>query len=120
MTPKMANNRSISSKLISAKSEELTSKASYRNALNSRRCLVPADGYYDWKQVSKKGRTPYWVHFTEQSIFSIAGIWDEYEDEDGEIHHTFRIITVPTNHAVENGDDVMPAILQKEDRKKVD
>ena len=53
-TPKMANNKTISVKLYNARSDELTGKASYRIALESRRCLVPANGYYDWKRISKK------------------------------------------------------------------
>jgi len=56
-TPKMANDRSISIKLFNASYEDIKTKASYRNALKSRRCIVPADGYYDWKRISKKGRT---------------------------------------------------------------
>ncbi len=113
-TPKMANNKAVSPKLFSAFSDDLVSKASYRNALQSRRCIVPVDGYYEWKRISKKGRTPYWVHMLGQEIFSLAGLWDEFEDEEGETNHTFRIVTVPNNNLIDPSIQEMPAILDKE------
>ena len=117
-TPKMANNKTISSKLFNAASKDLLSKASYRNALKLRRCIVPVDGYYEWKRISKKGRTPYWIHMPEHVVFSLAGLWDDYDDEEGEIHHTFRVITVPNNNIIDSSNPEMPAILLEEDEKK--
>jgi len=115
-TPNLANNRAISQKLYGAKQGELLTKTSYRNALQSRRCLIPADGYYIWKKISKKGRTPYWIHLPNQQLMSFAGIWDEYEDEEGTMHHTFRMIIVESNNIVESEED-MPAILDIENEK---
>lgn len=112
-TPKMANDKTISPKLFNASAEDLLNKVSYRNALKSRRCIVPVDGYYEWKRISKKGRTPYWIHMPEKTIFSFAGIWDEYDDEDGETHHTFRVITVANNHLLDSPNPDMPAILEE-------
>ncbi len=117
VTPKMANDKTISAKLYNASSAELINKASYRNALQSRRCIVPVDGYYEWKRISKKGRTPYWIHMAGQVIFSLAGLWDEYEDGEGETHHTFRIITVPNNNLIDTPNPEMPAILEEATEK---
>ncbi|MDA0193896.1 MAG: SOS response-associated peptidase [Bacteroidetes bacterium] len=114
-TPKMANDKTISAKLYNARSDELTGKASYRIALESRRCLVPANGYYDWKRIGKKGRIPYWIYPETRDEFSFAGIWEEYDDDDGRTEHVFRIITVPTNGIVDSNSDQMPAILNSED-----
>ena len=113
VVPKMANNRTISPKLFNARADQLATKASYRNALRSRRCIIPADGYYDWKRVSKKGKTPYWIFMKDKAPFSFAGLWDEYDDEDGVTHHTFRIVTVDSNHILDETADQMPAILTK-------
>ena len=114
-TPKMANNKTISVKLYNARSDELTGKASYRIALESRRCLVPANGYYDWKRISKKGRIPYWIYPENHDEFSFAGIWEEYDDDDGSTEHVFRIITVLTNGILDSNSDQMPAMLDRED-----
>jgi len=114
-TPKMANNKRISIKLYNARSNELTGKASYRTALQSRRCIVPANGYYDWKRISKKGRTPYWIYLQNKVEFSFAGIWEEYEDDDTGAEHIFRIITVDSNGVLDSNTDQMPAILNTED-----
>ena len=109
----MANNKTISPKLFNAKADELAHKATYRSALRSRRCIIPADGYYEWKRVSKKGKTPYWVFLKGNPLFGFAGLWDEYDDEEGITHHTFRIVTVDSNELIDSTNDQMPAILEE-------
>ena len=114
----MANNRNLSIKLYNAKSEDLVNKVSFKRALSSRRCLVPANGYYQWKRVSKKGRTPYWISIPEEPVFSMAAIWDEFEDESGEVQHTFRVITVSDNGLVGMTENDMPAIFNTGEEKQ--
>ncbi|MEQ9425328.1 MAG: SOS response-associated peptidase [Cyclobacteriaceae bacterium] len=116
-TEKMANNKAVSPKLFNAFELELSIKASYRNALKSRRCLIPVDGYYEWKRISKKGRTPYYIFIENHEPFCVAGIWDEYEDEEGSAH-IFRAITTKGNSLISAADIPMPAILAREDEKK--
>jgi len=112
--PELAKNRSISSKLIYAEAESVHQKASTKNLLASSRCIVPVDGFYDWKKVSKKGKIPYRFIFGEKGVRSFPGIWEEFEDNDGNEVHTFKIITTVANEAVAEMSDRMPVILEKE------
>ena len=112
--PEWAQKKAVSSKLINAPVEQLTGKVSYKNALESRRCIIPADGFYAWKALGKKTRIPYRFVRYDKTIFAFAGLWEEFESEEGgEIYHTFSIITVPANSKVLEVDERMPAILSK-------
>ena len=81
--------------------------------LLQRRCLVLADGFYGWKKVGKKAMIPYRLVLKSREVFSIAGLWEEYDDEQGESFHTFSIITVPANELVLPISERMPAIIDK-------
>lgn len=117
--PEWAKKKAVSSKLINAPTEQLTSKTSYRNALEHRRCIIPADGFYAWKQVGKKTRIPHRFVRNDNNLFAFAGIWEEFEGgEDDEVYHTFMIITCAANDAVRAVDERMPVILTKENEKK--
>lgn len=117
--PEWAKKKSVSLKLINAPLEQLLTKSSYRNALENRRCIIPADGFYVWKQVGKKTRIPHRFVRTDNNLFAFAGIWEEFEGgDDDEVYHTFMIITCAANSAVIDVDDRMPAILSKENEKK--
>ncbi len=111
--PEWSNNKSISSKLILAEAEKVAQKPTGKQALSERRCLIPADGYYDWKQVSKKGRIPYRVIWRDGKVFSMAGIWEEFEDEEGQTVHTFRILTTAATNNLSDLDSRMPLIIPK-------
>lgn len=108
-----ANNKSLSEKLYSTRAEQLSEKLSLRNALAERRCVIPADGFYEWKKVSKKGRVPYYYFEKGHQPFAIAGLWEEFEDQEGEQNHAFTMITCPANQLVAEASDRMPAILDK-------
>ncbi len=114
LMPDWSKNKSISGKLINAEAELLLDKSSYRRALKQRRCIIPADGFYLWKQVSKKSKIPSRVFFDDNKIFGIAAIWDEFEDEQGNDVHTFTIITTEANEIVSDLGPRMPAILSPE------
>lgn len=117
--PEWAKNKSVSAKLINAPLEQLGTKTAYKNALESRRCIIPSDGFFAWKQVGKKTKIYYRFITENNSLFSFAGFWDEFEgEEDGEIYHTFMIITCPANRNVKEVDNRMPVILTKESEKK--
>ena len=114
LVPSWAKNKSISSKLINARSETLTEKVSFKNALKHRRCLIPADGFYEWKKSSKKSKIPYRIFLKTNELFAFAGLWEEYEDEEQEIVHTFTIITTTANTTISPIHDRMPVILEKD------
>jgi putative SOS response-associated peptidase YedK len=118
ITPDFAKNKPVSQKFINAKAETVNEKISFKSSFEKRRCLVPADGFYEWKKLGKKTKVPYRFTLANNDAFSFAGIWEEYENEKGEINHTFLILTTEPNRLVAEVHDRMPVILKKEDEKK--
>lgn len=118
VVPKFAKNKSLSHKLYNTKAETFIQKATASKALRQRRCLVPADGFYDWKNVSKKGVVPYRFVLEGQKTFAFAGVWEEYEDDEEGMVYTFSIITTEANAITREMSPNMPAIIAREDEKK--
>lgn len=99
---------------INARSETLTEKPSFRKLLQSKRCLVPADGFFEW-QVTGQGKVPYRIMLKSEELFTFAGLWDEWADKStGEVLYTFTIITTEANDVVKPIHERMPAILTPE------
>ena len=117
LDPKWAKNKPISEKIINVQAELIPEKTSHRKTLARHRCLVPADGFYEWKKVGKKITIPYRYTLKNKGLFSIAALWEEYEDDD-ESYHTFTMITAPSNGMVALTNDRMPAILLPEDEQQ--
>ena len=118
VVPAFAKNKTVTAKLYNVRAETILEKTSSLKALQSRRCLVPADGFFDWKHVSKKRKVPYRFVVKQPEIFSFAGLWEEYEDEEEGMVHTFTIITTPSNSITSEMNTSMPAILTPENEKK--
>jgi len=116
--PGWSNNRAISKKLLTASGEELLVKNSYKQAVSSRRCVVPMDGFYGWKKVGKKTKVPFRVALNDNLLSCFAAIWDEFDDEKDERRHVFRIVTVNANSIVSELDETMPLVLNKEMREQ--
>ena len=112
LIPGWAKDKSISTKLINARSETISEKASFKNALKYRRCLVIADGFYEWKKSTKKSKIPYRIFLNTKELFAFAGLWEEYEDDDQNTVHTFTIITTTANSSISKIHDRMPVILE--------
>lgn len=115
---KWSNNKSISPRLILANKKELKAKASLKSALEARRCLIPANGFYLWKMVGKKSRRPYYFQFNNQNLFAFAGIWEQYDDIEGKVHHTFRILTTYNELSMPEFGDTVPIVLNPEHEAK--
>lgn len=118
ITPDFGQNKPVAQKLINAKAETVHEKISFKTSFQSRRCIVPADGFFEWKKLGKKTKIPYRFTLRDESLFSFAGIWEEYEGLTGEIQHTFLILTTTPNSVVEEVHDRMPVILTRENEKK--
>lgn len=118
ITPDFGQNKPVAQKLINAKAETVHEKISFKTSFQSRRCIVPADGFFEWKKLGKKTKIPYRFTLRDESLFSFAGIWEEYEGLTGEIQHTFLILTTTPNSVVEEVHDRMPVILSRENEKK--
>ncbi len=118
ITPDFGQNKPVSQKLINAKAETIHEKISFKSSFQKRRCLIPADGFFEWKKLGKKTKIPYRFTLRNEETFSFAGIWEEYETVSGESQHTFLILTTKPNELVEEVHDRMPVILSREQEKK--
>lgn len=114
--PKAAGNKPLSERIINLKLENLLGKPMLQKTLFKNRCIVPADGFYCWKKIGKKSFVPHRL-VTDQPVFSMAGFWEEFEDEDGTMLHTFTLITTAANELVATVTDRMPVILTAESEK---
>jgi putative SOS response-associated peptidase YedK len=118
ITPDFGQNKPVAQKLINARAETINEKISFKGSFQRRRCLIPADGFFEWKKLGKKTKIPYRFTLREEEIFSFAGIWEEYETVSGESQHTFLILTTTPNELVEEVHDRMPVILRRDQEKK--
>ncbi len=118
ITPDFGKNKPVAQKLINARAESVNDKVSFKSSFEKRRCLIPADGFYEWKKLGKKTKIPYRFTLKEDELFAFAGIWEEYETVNGEIQHTFLILTTGPNDIVSEIHDRMPVILNRQMEKK--
>lgn len=119
LIPSWSKDGSIGNKMINARSETLREKPSFRNLIRQRRCLVIADGFYEWRSVNTKKKQPVRIRLKDSGLFAMAGLWDEWTDPtSGAITDSFTIITVPANELVHPVHDRMPAILHKSNEQK--
>ncbi|GLR19008.1 SOS response-associated peptidase [Portibacter lacus] len=116
LLPFWSKDEKIAYKMINARVETILEKNSFKKAVQSRRCLVPMDGFYEWKR-SGKEKLPYRIVTTDQEIFSVAGIWERWKSPEGKEIYTFSVITKPPNEIMEGIHDRMPAILLPEQEK---
>ncbi len=102
---------------INARAETLTQKPSFREPLKHKRCLIPVNGFYEWKREGS-AKIPYWIHPKDENFFALAGLWDEWTDkETGEMVTSSAIITTEPNEFMRPIHDRMPAILEPENWK---
>jgi putative SOS response-associated peptidase YedK len=99
--------------LFNARGETLFTKTPFKHVVRSQRCLVPSDGFFEWKKVGKN-KVPYRIMLASDEIFSLAGLWDSWENPKGEIVNSFTIVTVDANKLVAEVHDRMPVILTPE------
>lgn len=102
---------------INARAEGIEQKATFRSSFKDRRCLIPANFFYEWLKM-KEGSTPYLIRPTDQELFAFAGLWDLIKDGEGKDYLTFTIITTSPNEIVAKIHDRMPVILSPEDEIK--
>ena len=119
LIPMWAKDPSIGNRLINARGETVAEKPSFRGSFKYKRCLILADGFYEWKANSgKKTKTPYYIHMKNRRPFALAGLWDVWESPDGSSIKTCTIITTTPNELMEHVHDRMPVILHPRDYAK--
>lgn len=116
LIPSWAKDTSMSARLINARSETITEKPMFRSAFAKRRCIVFADGYYEWQsQPDSKIKQPYFIHKKNGSPFVFAGLWDVWKNPDGCSVLSTTIITTHPNALLETIHHRMPCILKPDD-----
>lgn len=111
LIPYWAKDRSISSRMINARAETLATKPSFRDPFRKRRCLIFADGFYEWKKTGQT-KTPYFIRMKSREPFALAGLWDRWRDGlTGADLLSSTIVTTGANSVVKDIHDRMPAIL---------
>ncbi|QGQ95884.1 SOS response-associated peptidase [Paenibacillus psychroresistens] len=117
LIPFWAKDTKIGYNLINAKADTVAEKPSFRNAFKQRRCLIPADGFYEWKKNGAE-KQPYRILLKDQLIFSMAGLWESWTSPEGEEIKSCTIITTNPNELMIDIHDRMPMILSVEDEHK--
>ncbi|MBL8880204.1 MAG: SOS response-associated peptidase [Phycisphaerales bacterium] len=116
--PSWAKDASGAARMINARSETVATSAAFRAAFKARRCLVPCSGFIEWARPSEnpkaKGR-PHFIHRPDQHVFAMAGIWERWQQPDGNTMDTLAILTTSPNRMMESIHNRMPVILERDD-----
>lgn len=111
LIPSWAKDAKIGNRMINARGETVATKPSFRAAFKRRRCLVPADGYFEWKKV-KDGKQPYYIHRADSDRLAFAGLWESWKNGSDDRIDSFTIITTDSNSTTCDVHDRMPVILE--------
>lgn len=114
LVPSWAGDRTIGNRMINARAETAADKPAFRAALRRRRCLVVADGFYEWQRVGKL-RRPMFIHMRDDRPFAFAGLWESWEGADHSALESCTILTTAANDLVRPVHDRMPVIVAPED-----
>jgi putative SOS response-associated peptidase YedK len=115
LIPSWSKDPSIASRLINARSETLTEKPTFRTAFARRRCLIVADGFYEWQAQKSGPKVPMYISMAGHEVFGFAGLWERWTEPDsGEAITTCTIITGPPNELIAPIHNRMPVILPRE------
>lgn len=114
LVPSWSKDIKIGNKMINARAETLHEKPSFRAAYKRRRCLIPANGFYEWAKTDD-GKKPMYIHMADHAVFAFAGLWEIWQDSDGNELRTCTIITTKPNKLVEPLHHRMAVILRPED-----
>ncbi|MFF2532749.1 SOS response-associated peptidase [Brevibacillus sp. NPDC058079] len=114
LVPSWAQDEKAGYKMINAKSETVREKPAFKNLFARKRCIIPADGFYEWKRLGKE-KQPMRIMMKTGEPFALAGLYDTWTSPEGERLHTCTIITTKPNDVVADIHDRMPVILKKDD-----
>jgi putative SOS response-associated peptidase YedK len=114
LIPFWAKDAKIGYKMINARVETVAEKPAYRTSLKTKRCIIPADGFYEWK-ITEDGKQPMRILMKSGELFGMAGLYDTWESPEGEKISSCTIITTSPNKTMEGIHDRMPIILRTQD-----
>lgn len=118
LIPSWAKEEAIGSKMINARAETLAEKPSFKRLLSAKRCLIIADGFYEWRQEERGPKTPMYITLKDSEPFAFAGLWDAWKSSDGRQVRTCTIITTESNELMSPIHNRMPVILSAHSRKE--
>lgn len=118
LIPFWAKDPSIGNRMINARSETILEKNSFKTPARKRRCLVLADGFYEWKKNEDKTKTPTRIEFEDGRLITFAGLWESWKDPEGKEIKSFTILTTTPNEICADVHDRMPVIVKPEDRDR--
>jgi putative SOS response-associated peptidase YedK len=111
LIPFWADDPKIGYRLINARAETAATKPSFRSAFKARRCLVVADGYYEWQKLDAKKKQPFFIRMKGGKLFAFAGLWDRWSPPDGEAIESCTILTTDANELNRPVHNRMPVIV---------
>ena len=117
LIPFWAKDPAIGRRLINARGETVAALPSFRKAIRSQRCIVPASGFYEWGHAHDR-KTPYYFKPRQDQVFSLAGLYDEWNNAEGQPLRSFTIITTSANELVAECHNRMPVILSPADEER--
>jgi putative SOS response-associated peptidase YedK len=114
LIPSWAKDDSMSARLINARSETVAEKPAFREAFRRNRCVIPADGAYEWKRGGGGRKQPFYFRMRDGRPFGFAGLWDRWSGQDGEVIESCTILTTEANEIFLEAHERMPVILPPE------
>jgi len=118
LVPSWAQDPQMGSRLINARAETIAEKPAFRQAFRHRRCLLPADGFYEWVTSSDQTKQPYLFRLLQGDCFSFAGLWEHWESSNGTVINSCTILTTDSNELIQPLHHRMPVIVPPESYKK--
>jgi putative SOS response-associated peptidase YedK len=115
LVPFWAKDAKIGYNTINARAEDVASKPAFREALKKRRCLVPADAFYEWQRLDAKSKRPFAFALASGEPYAFAGLWESWRPKEGAPLETFTILTTDPNQLMEPIHNRMPVILEPKD-----
>ncbi len=117
LIPEWAKDPAIGNRMINARAETATEKPAFRGPLARSRCLIPADGYYEWSRETRLGprKQPFYIRMRDGSPFAFAGLWERWTGPDGGVMESCALLTTEPNELIRPIHDRMPVILRPED-----
>jgi putative SOS response-associated peptidase YedK len=117
LVPSWADDLKIGQRMINARSETVAEKPSFRAAFRRRRCLIPADGYYEWQTTAAGPKRPFYIHRADERPLAIAGLWESWQAPDGTNLETCTLLTTAANDRLRPIHDRMPVFLDELSRR---
>jgi len=110
LIPAWAKDPAVGNRMINARAETAAEKPAYRVAFRQRRCLLPADGFYEWQGAGRR-KQPYFIHFRDDRLFAFAGLWESWQGADGSYIESCSLLTTEPNELLRPIHNRMPVIL---------